>query len=245
MLRMQGISKIYRHGLLQTHALRGLDLDVRAGEFLAIMGPSGSGKTSLLNIAGLLEAPAEGEYWLDGEPTRRLGDARRTALRNGRIGFIFQSFQLLPDLTVAENIEVPLHYRGLGAGERRARVGRALEQLGLSARADHRPSQLSGGQQQRVAIARALAGEPQLLLADEPTGNLDSLAAREVMRALSEINSRGATVIMVTHAPELARHAHRRLYLLDGQLGGSVEREPLPAFSAPRPLAEQALAATA
>jgi putative ABC transport system ATP-binding protein len=218
MLRMSHISKVYRTELVQTHALREFALHVAEGEFVAVTGPSGSGKTTFLNIAGLLETFESGSYALDGQEVAKLSDDERSRLRNQKIGFIFQSFNLIPDLDVFDNVDVPLRYRRMSGTERKRRIDGALELVGLASRARHLPSQLSGGQQQRVAIARALAGEPRLLLADEPTGNLDSLMARQVMEMLEEINGRGTTVIMVTHDPELARRAHRNVHVMDGQV---------------------------
>jgi putative ABC transport system ATP-binding protein len=223
MLRMKSISKIYRTELVQTHALREFSLHVEAGEFVAVTGPSGSGKTTFLNIAGLLETFDGGSYALDGQEVARLSDDARSRLRNEKIGFIFQSFNLIPDLNVFDNVDVPLRYRRMTAAERKRRIDKALEQVGLLSRARHLPSQLSGGQQQRVAVARALAGEPKLLLADEPTGNLDSLMAREVMQMLEDINGRGTTVVMVTHDAELARRAHRNVHVMDGQVTDYTE----------------------
>ena len=223
MLSMKQVSKVYRTELVQTHALREFSLEVKAGEFVAVTGPSGSGKTTFLNIAGLLETFDGGSYTLDGSEASQLGDDERSLLRNRKIGFIFQSFNLIPDLNVYDNVDVPLRYRRLTGGERKRRIEKALEQVGLLSRARHIPSQLSGGQQQRVAIARALAGEPPLLLADEPTGNLDSLMAREVMQMLEDINARGTTVVMVTHDPELARRAHRNVHVMDGQVTDYTE----------------------
>ncbi|WP_428637352.1 ABC transporter ATP-binding protein, partial [Shewanella sp.] len=205
MLTMKNINKVFKTDLVETHALRDFNLEVKEGEFVAVTGPSGSGKTTFLNIAGLLEGFTHGEYHLDDVNISNLSDNKAAAIRNEKIGFIFQGFNLIPDLNLAENVEVPLRYRGFSAKERQRRVKAALEQVGLGARMKHLPSQLSGGQQQRVAIARALAGEPRFLLADEPTGNLDSLMARQVMELLEEINKAGTTIIMVTHDPELAR----------------------------------------
>ncbi|MEO0577222.1 MAG: ABC transporter ATP-binding protein, partial [Pseudomonadota bacterium] len=218
MLSMKNISRVYRTELIETHALRDLSLTVEGGEFVAVTGPSGSGKTTFLNIAGLLETATSGEYLLDGSDVSRLNDNQRSRIRNEKIGFIFQSFNLIPDLNVFDNVDVPLRYRGFGGSERRQRIENALQKVGLAARMHHLPAQLSGGQQQRVAIARALAGDPVFLLADEPTGNLDSLMARQVMDLLEEINRAGTTIVMVTHDPELARRAHRTVHLLDGQL---------------------------
>lgn len=218
MLQMANVAKIYRTDVIETHALRDFSLSVAAGEFVAVTGPSGSGKTTFLNIAGLLEGFEQGRYQLDGIDVHQLGDRDRARLRNEKLGFIFQGFNLIPDLDVADNIEVPLRYRGFSRSERKRRVNAALERVGLVARAQHLPSQLSGGQQQRVAIARALAGEPALLLADEPTGNLDSLMARQVMELLEGINAAGTTIIMVTHDGELARRAARNIQIVDGQI---------------------------
>ncbi|MEM6638646.1 MAG: ABC transporter ATP-binding protein [Pseudomonadota bacterium] len=218
MLKMNDISRVYQTDLVETHALRGLTLDVSDGEFVAVTGPSGSGKTTFLNIAGLLEVPTSGEYVLDGQVVSQLNDRDRSHIRNQKIGFIFQSFNLIPDLNLFDNVDVPLRYRRMPRGERKSRIESALSRVGLQSRMKHLPSQLSGGQQQRVAIARALAGEPRFLLADEPTGNLDSLMARQVMDILEEINGQGTTVVMVTHDAELARRAHRTICLLDGQV---------------------------
>jgi putative ABC transport system ATP-binding protein len=225
MLHMQNLSMIYRTHLVETHALRDLSLTVNEGEFVAVTGPSGSGKTTFLNIAGLLEEHTEGSYKLDGIEVHGLNDRERSRLRNEKIGFIFQSFNLIPDLNLFDNVDVPLRYRGMKSSERRTRIEAALSRVGLSSRMKHYPSELSGGQQQRVAIARALAGQPKLLLADEPTGNLDSLMARAVMELLEEINQQGTTVIMVTHDPELAARAERNVHIIDGQLV-DIEREP-------------------
>ncbi len=218
MLEMKNVVKIYRTELIETHALRDFNLRVAEGEFVAVTGPSGSGKTTFLNVAGLLESFDSGHYRLDGKNIGELDDDARSRTRNRKIGFIFQSFNLIPDLDIFDNIDVPLRYRGLAAAERRKRIELVLETVGLASRAKHLPAQLSGGQQQRVAIARALAGEPRFLLADEPTGNLDSLMARQIMDLLEQINARGTTVIMVTHDPELANRAHRNVHVMDGQV---------------------------
>jgi putative ABC transport system ATP-binding protein len=217
MLEMSQISKVYRTELVETHALRELDLHVEEGEFVAVTGPSGSGKTTFLNIAGLLESPSSGIYRLDGEDVSTLNDARRSRIRNQKVGFIFQSFNLIPDLNLADNVDVPLRYRGWSGAERRRAVGDMLDRVGLGSRSNYLPSQLSGGQQQRVAIARALAGKPRFLLADEPTGNLDSEMADAVMVLLEDINAEGTTIVMVTHDPDLARRAHRNIHILDGR----------------------------
>ena len=226
MLEMNNISKIYRTDLIETHALRNFSLRVDAGEFVAVTGPSGSGKTTFLNVAGLLETFDSGEYLLDGSDVSKLSDDERSRLRNEKIGFIFQSFNLIPDLNIYDNVDVPLRYRRMKASERHERITRALEIVGLASRSKHMPSQLSGGQQQRAAIARAIAGDPRFLLADEPTGNLDSLMARQVLDLLEQINSMGTTIIMVTHDPELARRAHRNVHVVDGQISDFKVYEP-------------------
>jgi len=226
MLVMKNLSKIYRTQMIETHALRGFDIEVRAGEFVAVTGPSGSGKTTFLNIAGLLEEFSGGEYLLDGVNVHGMNDDQRSRLRNEKIGFIFQGFNLIPDLNVFDNVDVPLRYRGFAAAERRQRIERALAQVGLASRQSHYPAELSGGQQQRVAIARALAGSPRILLADEPTGNLDSQMARSVLELLEEINATGTTIVMVTHDPELAARAQRNVHIVDGQVT-DVMHEPV------------------
>jgi putative ABC transport system ATP-binding protein len=218
MLEMSHIRKIYRTEAIETHALEDLSLSVNAGEFVSVTGPSGSGKTTFLNVAGLLDTFDSGTYLLDGRDVSRLSDREMSQIRNRTIGFVFQSFNLIPDLNVFDNIDVPLRYRGLPGSERRERIERALEMVGLSARMRHLPSQLSGGQQQRVAIARVLAGDPKLILADEPTGNLDSAMSREIMDLLERINGSGTTIVMVTHAPECAERAHRQLHVFDGRV---------------------------
>jgi putative ABC transport system ATP-binding protein len=218
MLKMTGLAKVYRTEMVETYALRDFNLNVKEGEFVAVTGPSGSGKTTFLTIAGLLEAASGGRYELDGVDVSALNDNQRSRLRNEKIGFIFQAFNLIADLNVADNIEVPLRYRGFNAAERAKRVRESLERVGLAARARHYPAELSGGQQQRVAIARALAGSPRLLLADEPTGNLDSQMARSVMELLEELHREGATIVMVTHDPALAARAQRNVHVIDGQV---------------------------
>jgi putative ABC transport system ATP-binding protein len=218
MLQMSGLSKVYRTEVVETHALRDFHLEVVAGEFVAVTGPSGSGKTTFLTIAGLLESPTAGSYRLDGVEVGTLGDDARSRIRNEKIGFIFQAFNLIPDLSVTDNVEVPLRYRRMKADERRRRAREALERVGLAARGRHYPSELSGGQQQRVAIARALAGSPALLLADEPTGNLDTQMARGVMSLLEDLHRDGATIVMVTHDPQLALRAQRNVHVVDGQV---------------------------
>ncbi len=218
MLEMKSVKKIYRSSLVETHALRDFNLEVEQGEFVAVTGPSGSGKTTFLNIAGLLETFEGGQYLLDGNDVSKLNDRERSHIRNEKIGFIFQGFNLISDLNLFDNVDVPLRYRGMKASERKRRIMESLERVGLAARAKHFPAQLSGGQQQRVAIARALAGEPRFLLADEPTGNLDTLMARQVMEILEEINREGMTIVMVTHDPDLARRAERNIQIVDGQV---------------------------
>src|SRR5262245_18262013 len=230
MLEMHNLSKVYRTELLETHALRDFSLKVEPGEFVAVTGPSGSGKTTFLNVAGLLETFESGTYRLDGEDVSRLDDDARSRVRNHKIGFIFQSFNLIPDLDVRDNVDVPLRYRRMAAAERRSRIDRALDLVGLASRSRHYPAQLSGGQQQRVAIARALAGDPAVLLADEPTGNLDSATAGEIMNLLHEVNDGGTTIIMVTHDPGCAAHAARQIHILDGRL--IDVREEMPSLAA-------------
>ena len=239
MLKMNDVSKIYRTDLIETYALRQFSIAVGAGEFVAVTGPSGSGKTTFLNVAGLLENFDCGSYELDGTDVRNLSDDARSRLRNERIGFIFQSFNLIPDLDVYDNVDVPLRYRRLSSANRRERISSALELVGLASRMKHMPSQLSGGQQQRVAIARAIAGDPAFLLADEPTGNLDSLMARQVMDLLEQINEMGTTILLVTHDPELARRARRNVHLVDGQISD------FRAYESPAPAASPAGAALA
>ena len=219
MLNMSRIKKVYRTGLVETAALEDLSLEVARGDFVSLMGPSGSGKTTFLNIAGLLDTFDGGRYLLDGVDVAGLSDDKQSHLRNERIGFIFQSFNLIPDLDVFDNVEVPLRYRRMPAHARRDRVEEVLVHMGLTARMRHLPSQLSGGQQQRVAIARALVGKPKLLLADEPTGNLDTIASRQVLDLLERINvEEKTTIVMVTHDPSLAARARRKLHVLDGRL---------------------------
>ena len=218
MLTMKGVSKIYRTDLIETHALRDFSVEIGDGDFVAVTGPSGSGKTTLLNIAGLLESFDDGEYELDGVDMRGLNDDECSELRNEKIGFIFQSFNLMSDLNLFENVDVPLRYRGFRAAERKLRIEESLELVGLSGRMKHLPSQLSGGQQQRVAIARALAGTPKLLLADEPTGNLDSMMARQVLDLMDDINRAGTTIVMVTHSSSHADYARRAINLFDGHV---------------------------
>ena len=218
MLTMNNLSRIYRTDTIQTHALRDFSLDVKAGEFVAVTGPSGSGKSTFLNVAGLLDTFDQGSYELDGVNVNGLSDNELSRLRNEKIGFIFQNYNLIPDYSIFDNVDMPLRYRGFSSKERKRRIEQALETVGLASRQKYLPSQLSGGQQQRVAIARALAGEPKILLADEPTGNLDSLMARQVMELLHDLNQQGATIIMVTHDPDQAREVNRNVQIIDGQI---------------------------
>jgi putative ABC transport system ATP-binding protein len=218
LIRLQGVRKVFFTEEVETHALADIHLEIRRGEYVAVAGPSGCGKTTLLSILGLLDTPTEGTYTLDGEPVANLSANDRAFLRNRQIGFIFQAFNLIGDLTVYENVELPLTYRKMPAAERRERVGAALERVGMSHRMKHYPAQLSGGQQQRVAVARAIAGRPAILLADEPTGNLDSKNGEAVMQLLDELHREGATICMVTHDPRYAEHARRTLHLFDGQI---------------------------
>lgn len=227
MLRMHKLSKSYRAHTVETHALRGFDIHVEEGEFVTVTGPSGSGKTTFLHIAGLLEAHNGGDYCLDGVNVNGLNDNARSRLRNEKLGFIFQGFNLIADLNLFDNVDVPLRYRGFKSAERKRRIEESLEKVGLAARMKHHPAQLSGGQQQRVAIARALAGSPKLLLADEPTGNLDSHMARSVMALLEQINASGTTILMVTHDPELARRAQRNVHIIDGRVDDSPAAVPV------------------
>jgi putative ABC transport system ATP-binding protein len=218
LIRLQGIKKVFYTDEVETHALEDVHLDIGQGEYVSVAGPSGCGKTTLLSILGLLDAPTEGSYTLAGEPVATLSAADRARIRNRQIGFIFQAFNLIGDLTVAENVELPLTYRGLTTSERKKRVGGALERVGMSHRTRHYPSQLSGGQQQRVAVARAVAGDPAILLADEPTGNLDSKNGESVMDLLRELHGQGSTILTVTHDPRYAAHADRTVHLFDGRI---------------------------
>ena len=218
MIRLNKVSKTYRTDKVETLALKDVDLHVKKGEFVAMMGPSGCGKSTLLNLIGLLDRPGQGSIEVDGVPITRYRDKQVAGLRNSTFGFIFQSFHLIPDLRVIDNVELPLLYRKMAAGERRALARAALEKVGLGARMDHYPNQLSGGQQQRVAIARAIVGRPQVLLADEPTGNLDSKMGEEVMDILLKLNEEGTTVVMVTHDERDARRTNRIVRVFDGQL---------------------------
>lgn len=227
MLSMKNISRIYQTDTVRTHALRHFSLDVSEGEFVAVTGPSGSGKSTFLNIAGLLDTFQEGEYLLDGIDVKNMNDDQLSRTRNQKIGFIFQNYNLIPDFNLFDNVDMPLRYRGFSSAERKQRVESALEKVGLAARASYLPRQLSGGQQQRVAIARALAGDPKILLADEPTGNLDSLMAKQVMELLHQLNEEGSTIIMVTHDPDQARAAPRNVQIIDGEVSDYRLYEPL------------------
>ena len=217
-IKLQDLTKVFSTEEVETHALAHVSLEIARGEYVSIAGPSGCGKSTLLSILGLLDSPTEGSYWLNGRPVAELAASERARVRNREIGFIFQSFNLIGDLTVFENVELPLTYRGMRPAERRERVAAALERVGMAHRAKHVPSQLSGGQQQRVAVARAVAGEPVILLADEPTGNLDSRSGEAVMDLLRELHQSGATICMVTHDPRYARHAERSIHLFDGRV---------------------------
>jgi putative ABC transport system ATP-binding protein len=218
LIRLQGIRKVFYTDEVETHALADVHLDIGQGEYVAVAGPSGCGKTTLLSILGLLDAPTEGSYTLAGEAVATLSAADRARIRNRQIGFVFQAFNLIGDLTVAENVELPLTYRGLSSADRRARVQGALDRVGMAHRMKHYPSQLSGGQQQRVAVARAVAGEPAILLADEPTGNLDSKNGEAVMDLLRELHRQGSTICTVTHDARYAAHADRTVHLFDGRI---------------------------
>lgn len=218
MIRTENLTRIFRTEEIETIALNGVNINVKDGEFVAIMGPSGCGKSTLLNILGLLDTPTKGKYWLGDEEVGHLKERERTAYRKGRIGFVFQNFNLIDELTVEENIDLQLKYLGIGKAERKERVLDILRKVKLSHRAKHYPHQLSGGQQQRVAIARAVVGKPSIILADEPTGNLDSKNGVEVMQLLSELNDEGTTIVMVTHSQHDATYAHRIINLFDGQV---------------------------
>ena len=225
LLRLEGVKKVFLTDEVETHALSGIHLDVRPGEYVSIGGPSGCGKSTLLSILGLLDTPTEGSYSLNGKPVANLNLAERSRIRNREIGFIFQAFNLIGDLTVYENVELPLTYRGMPGTERKARVQEALEKVGMAHRLKHYPSQLSGGQQQRVAVARALAGNPLILLADEPTGNLDSQNGEAVIALLAELHQQGATICMVTHDQRYSRHADRTINLFDGRIVDEIPTE--------------------
>src|SRR5881398_3172285 len=222
LVKLDGIKKVFYTDEVETHALSGIHLDIKKGEYVSIAGPSGCGKSTLLSILGLLDSPTEGAYTLNAQPVANLDHSQRARIRNREVGFIFQSFNLIGDLTVFENVELPLTYRGMNAADRKQRVTDALERVGMAHRAKHLPSQLSGGQQQRVAVARAVGGQPSILLADEPTGNLDSTNGEAVMELLRELHRGGATICMVTHDARYAQHADRIVHLFDGLI---VEEE--------------------
>ena len=224
LIRMDAVEKIFRTEDIETHALANIDLEIGRGEYLAISGPSGCGKSTLMSILGLLDTPSGGSYTLNGQSVAELNHADRARIRNREIGFIFQSFNLIGDLTVYENVELPLTYRGMSSAERRQKTSAALQRVGMAHRAKHFPAQLSGGQQQRVAVARALAGDPLILLADEPTGNLDSKNGDAVMALLEELHGNGATICIVTHDPRYVHHAERTIHLFDGR----IVTEPAP-----------------
>ena len=243
LIHLEGIRKVFYTDEVETHALQDVHLEIQPGEYVAISGPSGCGKTTLLSLLGLLDTPSDGEYTLAGEPVARLSAAERARIRNRQIGFIFQAFNLIGDLTVYENVELPLTYRGMAGAERKQRSQAALERVGMSHRAKHYPAQLSGGQQQRVAVARAVVGDPAILLADEPTGNLDSTNGGAVMELLRDLHRNGATICMVTHDPRYAQHADRTVQLFDGRVveeqvsgaGGQVSGEPHAGATSLRP----------
>jgi putative ABC transport system ATP-binding protein len=223
LIKLEGVKKVFYTEEVETHALSNIHMEIQRGEYVSIAGPSGCGKTTLLSILGLLDTPTEGLYLLDGRPVSDLSPSERARIRNRQIGFIFQAFNLIGDLTVFENVELPLTYRGMPSAERRRRVEAALERVGMSHRMKHYPSQLSGGQQQRVAVARAIVGDPLILLADEPTGNLDSVNGSAVMDLLRELHQGGATICMVTHDPRYAEHAERTIHLFDGRVVEETE----------------------
>ena len=217
-IKLEGLTKVFLTDEVETHALAGIHLEIRRGDYFSISGPSGCGKSTLLSILGLLDSPSEGEYTLNGKPVQELTHRERARVRNREIGFIFQAFNLIGDLTVYENVELPLTYRGMPSSERKKRVQESLEKVEMAHRMKHYPSQLSGGQQQRVAVARALGGQPSILLADEPTGNLDSRNGEAVMELLRDLHQEGATICMVTHDPRYAQYADRTIHLFDGRI---------------------------
>ncbi len=225
LIRLEGVTKVFLTDEMETHALAGIHLEIKRGQYISIAGPSGCGKSTLLSILGLLDSPTDGAYELNGKAVQNLKLSERARIRNREIGFVFQAFNLIGDLTVFENVELPLTYRGMSSAERKKRVQDALDRVGMSHRMKHYPAQLSGGQQQRVAVARALAGEPSILLADEPTGNLDSKNGEAVMELLRDLHRSGATICMVTHDPRYASHAERIIHLFDGRIVEEVVPE--------------------
>jgi putative ABC transport system ATP-binding protein len=231
LINIEGMTKVFYTEDVETHALSGIHLRIEQGEYVAISGPSGCGKSTLLSILGLLDSPTDGSYVLNGQPVQGLDLSQRARIRNREVGFIFQSFNLIGDLTVYENVELPLTYRGMGSAERKERSLQALERVGMAHRAKHLPSQLSGGQQQRVAVARALVGAPKVLLADEPTGNLDSKNGEAVMELLRELHQNGSTIVMVTHDSRFARHADRTVHMFDGRIVNEEVEAAVPALA--------------
>ena len=227
LIKMEGVKKVFLTDEVETHALEEIHLEIQRGQYVSIAGPSGCGKSTLLSILGLLDSPTDGTYLLNGQPVANLTASERTRIRNREIGFIFQAFNLIGDLTVYENVELPLTYRGTGSAERKQKVEHALQRVGMAHRMRHYPSQLSGGQQQRVAVARALVGDPLILMADEPTGNLDSRNGEAVMELLQKLHADGATICMVTHDPRFAKHAQREIHLFDGKVVAEEELKKL------------------
>ena len=227
MIRTEGLVKDYVLGAETVHAVRSVDLEIRAAEFVAVMGPSGSGKSTLMNMIGCLDTPTAGEYWLNGQPVSELSEDQLARVRNKEIGFVFQTFNLLPRATALHNVELPLIYAGVGGKDRRRLAAEKLELVGLADRMDHRPPEMSGGQRQRVAMARALVNDPAILLADEPTGNLDSVTSGDIMRQLSELNGQGQTIVLVTHERDIAEYAKRQVHLNDGMIEKDFLNDPV------------------
>ena len=227
MIRTEGLVKDYVLGAETVHAVRSVDLEIRAAEFVAVMGPSGSGKSTLMNMIGCLDTPTAGEYWLNGEPVSELSEDQLARVRNKEIGFVFQTFNLLPRATALHNVELPLIYAGVGGRERRRLAAEKLELVGLADRMGHRPPEMSGGQRQRVAMARALVNDPAILLADEPTGNLDSVTSGDIMRQLKELNEQGQTIVLVTHERDIAEYAKRQVHLNDGMIEKDFLNDPV------------------